>query len=815
MSKRKPSDVGEPDRSPPVDPVLYGQSELRNVVAVQQLSESSVRLHTRTANLSDDAHSPSSIGHTDVEFFPFFFLAHPGLIDGFPKRFWIKELAGTNYYRYLVAFSRWNDLWEAIRFCLTNYNKSALRRAGHYSEVEPLFLKPDPVTQYLLQSGVTLFKGMVFEDLHRLQLSLQVFSKSGKKSDPRKSEDRILVLALSDNLGWDEVLDGRKMKEEGILRRFTEIVAEKDPDIIEGHELFDHVLPYLARRAELMSVGLPIGRDNAEMKSFSPRGNPLEPDLENAIFEIPGRHLLDTKSLAHGYNISKRALDHYGLPYLSKYFGFNTSRAETVSQEKIAQTWARQPELLRQQAEQDCRDIQSLSDRLARSYFFQSKMVPLSFDALLRAGAATKIELMMLREYTRQKHSIPKPQMGSPRGGAYTDIFVTGIVDDVLHADIESLYPSIMVTQQVKPSTDQLDVFQQLVRSLTATRLDAKHALQSLSVESERQTADAFQASLKVLINSFYGYLGYPRGLFNDYEQADRVAALGQELLRSIVSELDLRNAAVIEADTDGLYFVPPDNVRTEEQELSFVDKLSQALPTGINLALAGRYKKMLSYRKKNYALLDHHDRLIIKGSSLISRTLERFAKNYIHLCINCLLQEDVQGLHQLYASFAQDISQHRWDVADFCRTETVRDTVETYEAELAEAKRKPSIAYEAAKRSGLRLKPGDRVPYYVTGQHASVKIIDNCKLAAEWEPNFPDENSAYYIDRLNECSKKFDFFFEPDEFEQIFSGEDLFGFDPQHIHIQKQKRITKGETAPPEDEAGEFGIWLDEPGVG
>ena len=815
MSKRKRSDVCQPDRSTPVDPVLYGQSELKNVVAVQQLSESSVRLHTRTANLSGDALNAATIGHTDVDFFPFFFLSHPGLIEGFPKRLWIKELAGTNYYHYLVVFSRWNELWEAIRFCLTNYNKSALRRAGHYSEVEPLFLKPDPVTQYLLQSGVTLFKGMTFEQLHRLQLSLQVHSKSGKKSDPRKSEDRILVLALSDHRGWQEVLDGRRMKEEEILRRFVAIVTEKDPDIIEGHDLLDHALPYLACRAELASVGLPIGRDNTELKSFSPRGNPLEPDLENAIFEIPGRHLVDTKSLAHGYNISKRALDHYGLRYLAQHFGFTTSKAEVVTQERIAPTWASQPELLTQQAEQDCRDIQTISDRLTRSYFFQTQMIPLSFDALLRAGSAAKIELSMLREYIRQKHSIPKPQVGSQRAGAYTDIFVTGIVNNVLHADIESLYPSIMVTQQIKPSTDQLDVFQQLLKSLTATRLKAKHALQSLTVESERQDADTFQASLKILINSFYGYLAYPRGLFNDYEQADRVTASGQELLRSIIRELDLRNATVIEADTDGLYFVPPDNVRSEEQELAFVEKLSQALPPGINLVLAGRYKKMLSYRKKNYALLDHRDGLTIKGSSLISRSLERFAKNYIQRCINFLLHEDVKGLHHLYVSLSQDISQHRWDVADFCRTESIRDSMETYDVDLAEGKRKPSVAYEVSKRSGLRLKPGDRVSYYVTGQHAGLKIIENCKLAAEWEPNFPDENTGYYIDRLNECSRRFDFFFEPKEFEQVFAGEDLFGFDPQRIHIQKQKSIPPGDTATPEDEAGEFGIWLDESGIG
>ena len=368
-----------------------------------------------------------------------------------------------------------------------------------------------------------------------------------------------------------------------------------------------------------------------------------------------------------------------------------------------------------------------------------------------------------------------------------------------------------MLTQQIKPVSDELGAFQRLLLSLTTSRLDAKHRMNFGKNENEQGAHDAFQSSLKVLINSFYGYLGYPRGLFNDYEQADRVAAGGQELLHLIIREVELRNGKVIEADTDGLYFIPPDNVRGEDQELVFVDKLSSSLPSGINLALAGRYKKMLSYRKKNYALLDHKNRLTLKGSSLISRTLERFAKNYIQLSINDLLQEDIQGLHTLYVSLLQDISQHRWDVIDFCRTETIHDSMDEYDLGLREGNRKPAAAYEVARRAGLLIKPLDRVAYYVTGSHASVKIVGNCKLAEEWEPNFPDENTAYYIERLNECSRKFDLFFEPEDFKRVFSADDLFGFNPENIRMLKPSVASRTEAPPAEDEASEFGIWLDE----
>lgn len=801
-SRKKPA-LSEPAGT---DPVLYGHNTLQRIVAIQLLNDSTVRLYSR--GKATPAALPATQAHvtfSDAEFYPFFFLSSPSLIEGFTRKYWLKELAGTNFFRFLVAFQRWTDLWEAVRFVLQTYNRTALKRAAHYSEIEPLLLKSDPLTQYLLQSGVTLFKGMAFDDLRRLQIRIATHAKTGKRSDPRKTEDRILAAVLTDNTGWERTLDGRKLSEPEILRGLAAAITESDPDIIEGHDLFDHVLPYLMHRAELHSLELSLGRDGSDLKSYSPRGNPLESPSDNAIYEIAGRHLLDTRSLAHSYASSRKPLEQYGLRYLIQHLNLPSSQhnASEASPENVESPTTR--------LRPDCIDIGTLSSHLAPSYFFQSPMVPLSFDALLRAGSAAKIELMMLREYVRQKHSVPKTETGTQQTGGYTDIFVTGILPHVLSADIESLYPSIMLTQKIKPASDELGAFTQLLQVLTTSRLDAKRRMKTTENEQEQQSLDALQASLKILINSFYGYLGYARGLFNDYEQADRVTSVGQELLRSIIHEVEMHNGRVIEADTDGLFFIPPDNVRGESQEELFIERLSSSLPTGINLVLAGRYKKMVSYRKKNYALLDYSDRLTIKGSSLISRSLERFAKEYIRLCINCLLQEDIKGLHALYVTLAQDIVNHRWDVFDFCRTEAIRDSPEAYEADVRDNKRKPAAAYEVAKRSGVVVKTGDRVSYYVTGTNAGVRIIDNSKLAEEWQPNFPDENTAYYLERLNECSRKFDLFFPPKDFERIFSTDDLFGFDAGQVRLITDHTIPKDLPSSPEEEPGEFGIWIDE----
>ena len=803
--------MGATDPAPAYDPVLYGQNPLEHVVAIQQLNDSTVRLYIRDPAGPDSKDPVGRITTTDADFFPFFFLSSPVLLEQYQKRFWQKELAGANFFRHMVAFPRWNDMWEALRFILNSFNKTALRRANHYSELEPLLLKPDPVTQYLLQSGTTLFKGLDFGDLHRMQICVQSFSKPGKKSDARKTEDRMLVIVLTDNLGREEIIDSRKLSETEMLQRLVQVIREINPDAIEGHDLFDQVLPYLHRRAELLSVPLSLGRDDSDLKSYSPRWSGFESGYENVVFEIAGRHLVDTRMLAHAYSSTRKPLESSNLRYLAQYFGFDSRPPVVIASHRIGAAWAEQPSLVLAQAVQDCRDIRDVSAHLSPSYFFQTRMVPLSYEATLRSGSAAKIELMMLREYIRQKHSVPKPQSGSQQTGAYTDIFVTGIVDNVLHADIESLYPSLMLTRQIKPETDELGVFEQLLKSLTRSRLEAKQRMTLSKNANDESAHDAFQSSLKILINSFYGYLGYSRGLFNDYQQADRITSGGQELLKIIIHEVELHNGKVVEADTDGLYFVPPDNVRGEEQELKFVERLSAALPAGINLLLAGRYKKMLSYRKKNYALLDYSERLTIRGSSLISRSLERFAKNYIQFCIHHLLQEDVLGLHKLYVSLLQDIAQHHLDALDFCRTETIRDSVDEYDRAIKEGTRKPAAAYEVARRSGLLVKPGDKVSYYVTGSQAGVKIVENCRLAEEWDPNFPDENTAYYTDRLSDCSRKFDIFFEPEDFLRVFSADDLFGFSPDNLHLLKPKDVARSALPPADEDAGEFGIWLDE----
>jgi DNA polymerase, archaea type len=320
---------------------------------------------------------------------------------------------------------------------------------------------------------------------------------------------------------------------------------------------------------------------------------------------------------------------------------------------------------------------------------------------------------------------------------------------------------------------------------------------------------DARQSSMKILINSFYGYLAYSKALFNDYRAADAVTEGGQEILRQIIQTLRSRECKVVEVDTDGVFFVPPPDVNDEGSELRLVSSLAETMPAGISLVMDGRFRRMLSYRMKNYALLGYDNRLLIRGSSLISRSMERFARSYIRQCIEQILSNDIDGLHRLYVEVANTIQSRAMDVADFARSEVLHDPLDQYMREVERGERNRSAVYEVAVATGKRYRVGDRIAYYITGSDPGVRIAEACKSADDWDPHFPDENSAFYVRRLNEMSARFAPFFRAGDFSRIFSLDDLFPFSADGIIIQTQ---SVGEEAPPpEDPAPTPGIWLDE----
>src|SRR6266513_2560126 len=191
------------------------------------------------------------------------------------------------------------------------------------------------------------------------------------------------------------------------------------------------------------------------------------------------------------------------------------------------------------------------SIRFCSRNFIQAQIFPYNYQDVIVRGNATRINALFLREYFRQRHSIPELPMPRAFEGGYTDIFFTGVAHNVWHCDIASLYPSVMLQFECFPVTDRLQIFRHLLTDLRNFRLEAKARMRAERDPARQHHLQALQNTFKILLNSFYGYLGFAQGHFADFDAAARVTQIGRDLLKKMIEWLNTRGAQVIEVDTD------------------------------------------------------------------------------------------------------------------------------------------------------------------------------------------------------------------------------------------------------------------------
>jgi DNA polymerase, archaea type len=405
---------------------------------------------------------------------------------------------------------------------------------------------------------------------------------------------------------------------------------------------------------------------------------------------------------------------------------------------------------------------------LSQSYFIQAQIFPYNYQDVIVRGNATRINALFLREYFRQRHSIPELPM--PRGfeGGYTDIFFTGVARDVWHCDVASLYPSIMLQFDCFPATDELQIFRHLLTDLRSFRLEAKARMRAEQNPTKQHHLQALQNTFKILLNSFYGYLGFAQGQFADFDAAARVTQIGRDLLKKMIDWLKIHGAQVIEVDTDGIYFVPP-KVEHASGLPSKPDQrdagptvndlqtgLAAQLPPGIDVEIDEQFDAMFSYKAKNYALLTKDGDVIIKGGALKSRGLEKFQRVFLEEMIKLIMEGKSKAIGMLRNDFERKIRNHEWNIDMLMKTDTLQDSLDKYRAKIAGSARNRGAAYELALASGRNYRPGDQISYYIKATPKKVPAYEAAKPVSEFDPENRDENVDYYVAKLDDLTKKF-----------------------------------------------------------
>jgi hypothetical protein len=145
-------------------------------------------------------------------------------------------------------------------------------------------------------------------------------------------------------------------------------------------------------------------------------------------------------------------------------------------------------------------------------------------------------------------------------GGIHSDdkgnLFESNDEEDIVDADIASMYPSIIINNNIHP--EHLgSAFIKKYKEVRDERVDAKH-------NGDKAVAD----TLKIALNSTYGKMKFENHWLYDPLAALRITINGQLYILMLIEKLVMNNFKVISANTDGIITIVPKDRADEYKDI-------------------------------------------------------------------------------------------------------------------------------------------------------------------------------------------------------------------------------------------------------
>ncbi|EQD30255.1 DNA polymerase Pol2, partial [mine drainage metagenome] len=381
------------------------------------------------------------------------------------------------------------------------------------------------------------------------------------------------------------------------------------------------------------------------------------------------------------------------------------------------------------------------------------------------------VEYLLMRYAHRYNEIIPnKPseyeieeRLKNPIIGAYVKTPDPGIYENLAIFDFRGLYPSIIISHNIDPSTLCNDC-KEYYESPTGTRFDKnRRGISSMILElltnQRKEVKKAYKKdpnniflgsrsqALKITANSFYGYLGYARSRWYSRDCASSVTAYGRQYIAKTIDEAEKAGFRVIYGDTDSIVVLL--GTKTDTEALAFMKKFNASLPEAMELELEDFFVRAVFVGKKNekesggakkkYAMLSTSGRIKIRGFELVRRDWSKIARDTQRSVLETILNE---GSAEKAANIVRDVVQRLRSgtvpLSDLAISTQLRKRIDKYDSkspELSAAKK----AVEAGVKSVDEVEHAV-ISYVITSHGGSVSD------KAELEEMAKDYDADYYI---------------------------------------------------------------------
>lgn len=503
------------------DPVIFGKDQTENIV--------SIVAEETTAYIYREVGGKVSC---EVK------VAKPWIIGTGKPKIGGKTLAGNLFYKYYKEFDTFEE-----------YKKT---KGMMYGKGLEFYSVNDLGEAYMATSGVTYFKGMKFEDVSVLSFDIET---TGLHADA--DDAKVLLISNTFRNSAREIekklfsIDEWRNDERQMIRGWCGWVRKMNPSIIIGHNIYGFDLPYLNVRLQSYGEsGLPIARDHSDLQfAAKPSRKRKDGSQEYDYFKVRchGREIIDTWFLAINYDNVRKQYPSLGLkPIIAWEYNNARELGDKMSNlqkrlcdlqksrvfydgGKIRDNWGNLEE--RAKIKKYCRDDSDealfLYDLMAPALFYQTQSMPKTFQSMVESATGTQINSLMVRNYLQEGHSLPRADEQQTYVGAIS-FGIPGRYTNTAKWDVASLYPSIMIQYEVCDiKKDPKKYFLKVVKYFTAERLKNKQ----LAKETGIQYYHDLSESMKLTINSMYGFLGSKGLLFNSPAWAAFITEKGREIL--------------------------------------------------------------------------------------------------------------------------------------------------------------------------------------------------------------------------------------------------------------------------------------------
>lgn len=602
-----------------------------------------------------------------------------------------------------------------------------------------------------------------------LAFDIEVYNPMGA---PRPEKDPIIMVSMCSNYGFKKLLTWKRPikhydfvevcdDEKSMLRRFEEIVREEDIDVILGYNTDNFDFPYIKKRLKKLKLELKLGKNGEEIKISGRRGLP-----EARIF---GRNHVDL------YHIMRRSvtLSSYVLEnVVSEVLGIEK---EKIPGEKLWEYWSEGGEKLCKLIEYSMEDAEvtlKLGEKYLPIYIELTKLIGQPLHSVARMTAGQMVEWVLIREAWKHGEIAPNKPKGEEYRRRAEETYVGGYVrepkkgisENIAVFDFRSLYPSIIVTHNIDPSTlvigkeeckgmekvpeleycfstKKKGFIPRILERLIKRRSEIKQKMKTCEDEEEKKVLDVKQKALKILANSFYGYMGYPRARWYKKECAESVAAFARRYIKKVMKIAEEKfNLEVIYGDTDSLFvIVPVEKSKISQIIEEFLNYVNNSLPGIIELEFEGFYKRGIFVTKKRYALIDEEGKITVKGLEFVRRDWAPIARKTQQRVLEALLKDaSPEKAMKIVRKVVEDIRNRRVSLEDLTIYTQLTKKISSYKNIEPHV-----IAAQKLEKAGKKVSPGMIIGYII--------VKGSKKISFRAEPvelvSLQDYDPEYYIE--------------------------------------------------------------------